>query len=285
VRDESGRVTRLAGTHIDLTERRRLEESVAAQAVQLEQRNAQLRRQSHELQRSNEELERFAYAASHDLQEPLRMVTSFTTLLAEHLEGRLDEEAQQYIDFAVDGAARMRRLIQDLLTYSRVGSRGVALTEVDVTAVLADAQRNLHVAIEESGATITHDRLPVIRGDETQIGQIFQNLLGNALKFRSSAAPAVHVVADDAGDSWHFAIRDNGIGIEPRHVSRLFVMFQRLHTRAEYPGTGIGLALCRRLVERHGGRIWVESAFGEGATFHFTLPKARPILASAVEPS
>jgi PAS domain S-box-containing protein len=276
VRDDAGYARRLVGTNTDRTERKRLEESIAAQTHVLAQRNAQLARQSLELERSNEELERFAYAASHDLQEPLRMVTSFTGLLAKQYEGQLDDKAQQYIHFATDGAMRMRRLIQDLLAYSRVGSRGGELTLIDSEAVLGEALRNLAAALRDSGATITHGPLPTVWADTTQLGQVLQNLIGNALKFRGAATPAIHVSAVRDDEVWRFSVRDNGIGIEPRHVDRIFIMFQRLHTRAEFPGTGIGLALCRRIVERHGGRIWVESTPGEGATFHFTLPTAAP---------
>jgi PAS domain S-box-containing protein len=283
VRDETGKALRLVGTNTDRTEGKRLEESIAEQARQLAHRNAQLAWQSRELERSNEELERFAYAASHDLQEPLRMVTSFTGLLAKQYEGSLDEKAQQYIHYATDGAMRMRRLIQDLLAYSRAGARDAELVPIESEGVLADVCRNLAEALQESGATITHDPLPTVWADATQLGQVLQNLIGNALKFRGEAAPAIHIGAERDRDVWRFSVRDNGIGIEPRHAERIFVMFQRLHTRAEYPGTGIGLALCRRIIERHGGHIWAQSAPGEGATFHFTLPTAAPSSENTVQ--
>jgi light-regulated signal transduction histidine kinase (bacteriophytochrome) len=283
VRDEAGHPRRLVGANTDRTERKRLEESIADQARELAQRNAQLARQSLELERSNEELERFAYAASHDLQEPLRMVTSFTGLLAKQYEGQLDEKAQQYIHFASDGAMRMKRLIQDLLDYSRAGARGAELAPIESEAALADALRSLAAAIHEAGATITHDPLPTVLATASQLGQVFQNLIGNALKFRGAATPSIHVGATRDGETWRFSVRDNGMGVEPRHAERIFIMFQRLHTRAEYPGTGIGLALCRRIIERHHGRIWVESTPGAGATFHFTLPTAAPSGESASE--
>jgi PAS domain S-box-containing protein len=283
VRDEAGHPLRLVGANTDRTERKQLEESIAEQARELAQRNAQLARQSLELQRSNEELERFAYAASHDLQEPLRMVTSFTGLLAKQYEGQLDDRAQEYIHFARDGALRMKRLIQDLLDYSRVGSRGAELEPIESEAALADAVRNLAAAVHESGAAITSDPLPTVCADASQLAQVFQNLVGNALKFRGTATPSIHVSVTRDGEMWRFSVRDNGMGIERRHAERIFIMFQRLHTRAEYPGTGIGLALCRRIIERHNGRIWVESTPGEGATFHFTLPSAAPSGESASE--
>jgi PAS domain S-box-containing protein len=222
---------------------------------------------------SNKELEQFAYVASHDLQEPLRMVSSYTQLLAERYKDQLDDKARQYIDYAVDGAVRMQRLINDLLVYSRVHSRGAAPVATDSHAVLGEALANLTAAIGESGALVTNDDLPTVVADPTQLLQLFQNLVGNAIKFRGPAPPRVHVSARDLGHEWIFTVQDNGIGIDPQYASRLFVIFQRLHTRQEYPGTGIGLALCRRVVERHGGRIWFESEPGKGSTFFFTFPK------------
>lgn len=234
---------------------------------------ARLEKAAVDLSTSNKELEQFAYVASHDLQEPLRMISSYTQLLAERYQDRLDDKARQYIRYAVDGAVRMQRLINDLLLYSRVHSRGAAPVATDAHAVLGEALVNLSTAIAESGALVTNGDLPTVRADPTQLLQLFQNLIGNAIKFRGPASPRVQVSARDVGHEWLFSVRDNGIGIDPQYAGRLFVIFQRLHTREEYPGTGIGLALCRRVVERHGGRIWFESEPGKGSTFFFTFPK------------
>jgi light-regulated signal transduction histidine kinase (bacteriophytochrome) len=242
----------------DITERKNAEE--------------QIRRALLDLQRSNQDLEQFAYVASHDLQEPLRMVASYTELLAQRYEGQLDDKAQSYIRYAVDGASRMQRLINDLLTYSRVNTRGQAFQPTDSHAVLGEALQNLTAAIEESRAIITNDDLPTVHADGTQLLQLLQNLVGNAIKFRGGDFPHVHLSARKDGREWIFAVRDNGIGIDEKHADRLFVIFQRLHGRQEYPGTGIGLAVCKRIVERHGGRIWFESEPGKGSTFYFTLP-------------
>ncbi|MBI5522155.1 MAG: PAS domain S-box protein [Desulfarculus sp.] len=225
-----------------------------------------------ELARSNAELEQFAYVASHDLQEPLRIVTNYLQLLERRNKGRLDADAEKFITQAVKGAARMRGLIQDLLAYSRVGTRGKSLELVSAETVMEDVQANLKIAIEACGAVVTSDPLPTVRADASQLGQLMQNLVGNALKFRGTDPPRVHVSARREGGEWVFAVRDNGIGIEPQYLERIFGVFQRLHTRAEYPGTGIGLAICRRIVERHKGRIWVESRPGQGTAFYFSIP-------------
>jgi len=229
-------------------------------------------RAAEELRQSNQELEQFAYVASHDLQEPLRMITGFTQLLAKQYGDRLDQKAKEYIGFAVDGAKRMQGLIEDLLTYSRVGSKGKAFVSTDCEAVLAKTLAGLHVGIQECDATVTHDPLPTVMGDELQLGQLFQNLLGNAIKYRNSEAPHVHVSCKQETEQWTFAVQDNGIGIEPQYRERIFQIFQRLHTREEYEGLGIGMAICKKIVERHGGQIWVESELGKGATFYFTMP-------------
>jgi signal transduction histidine kinase len=234
-----------------------------------------LAKKSRDLARSNAELEQFAYIASHDLQEPLRMVSSYTSLLARRYQGKLDQDADEFIAFAVDGATRMQRLIDDLLAYSRVGTRGNPFTDIDCNAVLKDVLDNLQLAIEENHATVTIGKLPVLPADASQLAQLFQNLIANAIKFHGEAPPSIHVDAQRQGDDWHFTVSDNGIGIAPEHFEHIFVIFQRLHGRADYPGTGIGLAVCQRIVERHGGQIWVESVPGQGATFHFTLPAAR----------
>lgn len=256
-----------------IAERQRAEASLRALNEQLEQRVA-LR--TAELQRSNEDLERFASVASHDLQEPLRMVTNYLALLKERYREKLDDHAMEFIGFAVDGAVRMQELIQGLLAYSRIDTRGQPFAPTDCNKVLERVLLNLKVALEESRATITHDPLPTVTADATQVAQLFQNLIANAIKFRGPHPPVVHVGVRLEGEHWHFSVRDNGIGIAPEHFERIFVMFQRLHPRAKYPGTGIGLSICKRIVERHGGRIWVESKLGQGTTFHFLLPTRPP---------
>jgi PAS domain S-box-containing protein len=225
-----------------------------------------------DLARSNRDLEQFAYVASHDLQEPLRMVSSYTQLLARRYEGKLDVTANKYIAYAVDGANRMQRLIEDLLAYSRVGARATGFAPADCAAVLEQALANLKAAIEANGASITHDPLPTVVHDRLLLVQLFQNLIGNAIKFHVEAPPRIHVSAEQKGDEWVFAVRDNGIGIDPQYAERIFTIFQRLHTNEEYAGTGIGLAICKKIVERRGGRIWVESQPGTGSTFYFTVP-------------
>jgi PAS domain S-box-containing protein len=226
-----------------------------------------------ELQRSNKELEQFAYVASHDLQEPLRMVTSYTQLLAERYQDQLDDKAKKFIHYAVDGAVRMQLLINDLLIYSRVGTKGKPLEPTDSHAVLGEALNILRIFIDEAKAIITHDELPEVNADASQLVQLFQNLIGNAVKFRGEESPHVHVSARDQGQEWLFSVRDNGIGIDLQYADKVFVIFQRLHARDEYPGSGIGLAICKKIVERHGGRIWFESEPGKGTTFYFTFPK------------
>jgi PAS domain S-box-containing protein len=233
------------------------------------------KRAEEELRRSNAELERFAYVASHDLQEPLRMVGNYVQLLGKRYKGRLDSDADEFIGFALDGALRMQRLIEDLLAYSRVGTRGTELAPTDAAAALERALTNLTLAIAEAGAVVTHDPLPVVAGDPGQLEHVFLNLIGNALKFRGDQPPQVHVTSTQVDGEWRFSVRDNGIGIDPQYFDRIFVIFQRLHAREEYPGTGIGLAITKRIIERHGGRIWVESQPGQGATFSFTLPTTR----------
>ena len=242
---------------------------------QLEQRVVE---RTLELKRSNEDLEQFAYVASHDLQEPLRMIHNYLELLRQRHAAHLDQSALDFIGFALDGAKRMHQLIQDLLAYSRVGTHGRDLVSVATADVLQDALANLRVAVEESGAEIRIDSpLPIVQGDAVQLTQLFQNLLGNALKFRGETSPRVELSVQRTGPDWEFVVRDNGIGIASQDFQRIFVVFQRLHGREKYPGTGIGLSVCKKIVERHGGRIWVQSKLGQGTAFHFTLPE-RPVL-------
>ena len=248
---------------------RRQEQALRALNAQLEQRVAE---RTAELQRSNEELQQFAYVVSHDLQEPLRVVASYVQQLAERYQDKLEAEANELIGYALDGAKRMQQLIVDLLAYSRIETTGQEFAPTDCEGVLQRVLGDLRVAIEESGAEVTHDPLPQVMADNVQLGQVLQNLLGNAIKFRSQEPPRIHVSARQEGQQWVFSVRDNGIGINPRYAERIFGIFERLHPRTEYPGTGIGLAICKKIVERHGGQIWVESEPGKGAAFFFTLP-------------
>ena len=259
LRDEGGKVIGYQSAVLDITESKRAEEA--------------LRRSVVDLARSNKELEQFAYVASHDLQEPLRMVASFTQLLEKRYKGRLDADADEFIKYAVDGANRMQQLINDLLTYSRLGTRGRPFEPCDYQSVLGHVIVNLRTAIDENQALITNDDLPTIMADETQMIQLFQNLIGNAIKFRRKESPLIHVSAQNKDNEWVFSVRDNGIGIDPQYNERIFIIFQRLHGKEEYEGTGIGLAICKKIVERHGGRIWVKSAPGKGSTFYFTIPE------------
>jgi signal transduction histidine kinase len=225
-----------------------------------------------ELARSNRDLEQFAYVAAHDLQEPLRMVSAYTQLLDQRYRGKLDENADKYIVYAVEGALRMQTLIQDLLAFSRVGRNGHGRTNTDCAAVVDEALQNLRAAVEESGAVITCRSLPSVNADRAQMVQLFQNLIGNAIKFRGPQAPVIQISAEGNEGISVFAVADNGIGIAAEHVEVIFVIFQRLHTRIEYSGNGMGLAICKKIVEQHGGRIWVESNLEAGSTFRFTLP-------------
>jgi len=252
--DDAGKPIGIASTERDMTARKREAEN---------------------LERSNKELEQFAYVASHDLQEPLRMVASYTQLLERRYKDQLDDTAREFIAFAVDGASRMQRLINDLLAYSRVHTRAGEPELVELSHVLGQARANLATAIEESGALVTNDELPVVMADPAQMVSVFQNLIGNAVKFRGEEPPHVHVSARER-DGWvEISVRDNGIGIREEHHDRIFVIFQRLHNRKDYPGTGVGLALCKRIIERHGGRISVDSEEGKGTTLTFTLPEGR----------
>jgi PAS domain S-box-containing protein len=225
-----------------------------------------------ELARSNSELQQFAYVASHDLQEPLRMVASFSQLLEKRYKDKLGKEADEFIGFVVDGANRMQLLINDLLQYSRVGTRGRPFESIDMNVILGQAITNLRIAIEESKAIITNTELPVVVADETQMTQLMQNLIGNAIKFSKESYPNIHIAAHQEQDEWVFSVKDNGIGISPEYYERIFIIFQRLHNRTEYSGTGIGLAICKRIIDRHGGKIWVTSEPENGSTFYFTIP-------------
>ncbi|HMT10427.1 MAG TPA: PAS domain S-box protein, partial [Ignavibacteria bacterium] len=249
----------MAGVLINITEHKTTEEKLKQLAEKLSQ--------------SNKELEQFAYVASHDLQEPLRMVASYIQLLQRRYKGKLSGEADEFINYAVDGVIRMKTLINDLLVYSRVNTKESPLEDVDINKVVDQTRTNLHAAIEESGATINSEPLPVVKANNLQINQLFQNLISNAIKFRKpDTAPVVNISAKHAGDEWLFTVQDNGIGIDKEFSDKIFVIFQRLHNSSEYPGTGIGLAICKRIVEKLGGHLWVESNPGEGSTFNFTIP-------------
>ena len=297
--DAEGSVDKLVIVNRDITDRKRaetalqeykihLEELVATRTAELIRANEQLQgdiaernwaqqeltSKLEELARSNADLEQFAYVASHDLQEPLRMVISYTQLLARRYQGKLDATADEFIGFAVDGASRMQQLIQDLLSYSRLTTRGKALQFTQTGAACNTALENLRESIKISNAEVSVGPLPTVLADATQLAQLFQNLIGNAIKYRNKHRPEIRVDARPNGNEWIFSIQDNGIGIEPQYFERVFQMFQRLHTRKDYSGTGIGLAICRKIAERHGGKIWVESYPGQGSTFLFTIPQS-----------
>jgi PAS domain S-box-containing protein len=269
-RTAAGEPEWMFGTHMDISERRRMDRLLADKTA--------------ELKRSNEELERFAYVASHDLQEPLRMVTSYGQLLMRRHVADLKPEAQTFVQFMVDGGQRAQALIRDLLSLARLDSQAQSWQPLSLNDAVADVLKQLHLRVQETGATVTVDDLPTVTADARQMGQLLSNLLGNALKFHGEAPPQVHVFASREADAWRIGVRDNGIGIEPRHFGRIFQMFQRLHLRSAYEGTGIGLTVCKKVVERHGGRIEVESAPGAGATFYFTLPDGAQALQRATLP-
>jgi PAS domain S-box-containing protein len=255
---ETGEGVLVSSAIRDITERKRAAETLA--------------RQAQELARSNAELGQFAYVASHDLQEPLRVIRSYIQLLDDRCKGKLDSDSAEFMAFIVDSAARMERLVEDLLSYARVTTKGKRFGSVDAQEVFERALTNLQVALENSGASVTSDALPTVTADDSQLERLFQNLIGNAVKYHGAEPPRVHVSAQQNGKEWLFSVRDNGIGIDPHFAERVFEIFQRLHSRSEYEGTGIGLALCKKIVERHGGRIWVESELEKGATFYFTIP-------------
>jgi PAS domain S-box-containing protein len=258
LRDQNGRLRGFGKITRDITELKESEQHLGKTMA--------------ELKRSNDDLELFAYVASHDLQEPLRMVASYTQLLARRYKGRLDSDADEFIAYAVDGCNRMQELIQDLLSYSRVGANTDAMRQTSCEDALARAVKNLQATIEASKAIVEHDPLPVIDTDGTRLAQVFQNLIGNAIKYRGAELPQIHISARQAGREWIFSVRDNGMGIESQYFDRIFVIFQRLHGQKEYQGTGIGLAMCKKILDRLGGRIWVESQVTKGSTFYFALP-------------
>jgi len=263
IKNERGEIIVIHGIARDITERKRIEE--------------ERERWTAELARSNAELEQFAYVASHDLQEPLRMVSGFIQLLAKRYRGKLDKSADEFIAFIVDGANRMQRMIEDLLAYSRIGTRGKPFEPTNMEDVFDKAVTNLKVAIEENKATVTHDPLPAVMADDLQMVQLFQNLISNGIKFRREEVPRIHISAKREENEWVFSVQDNGIGIAPEFFGHLFQIFQREYAATRYPGTGIGLAICKRIVERHGGRIWAESEVGRGSTFYFTIPVRKDI--------
>jgi PAS domain S-box-containing protein len=298
LKDANGKLVGASTIARDITEHKRVEEELLKSRAELEirvqertselkQRNEQLkseiaerekaedslRLRSQELARSNTELEQFAYVASHDLQEPLRMVTSYMQLIHKRFSNILDADANEFIGYALDGAKRMQRLTSDLLEYSRIGTKGKPFEPIDCEEILKAVELNLYLTIEENNARIVHDPLPVVNGDATQLIQLFQNLLANAIKFHGDKPPEIVIRAERKEHFWHISFRDNGIGIDPKHHERIFLVFQRLHSRNEYPGTGIGLAICKRIVERHGGVISVQSESGKGTTFTFTIPE------------
>lgn len=252
-----------------------LSELNATLEAKVAERTRDLEEKAQELARSNGELQQFVLVASHDLKEPLRMINSFVQLLQMRFPENLDSQAHEYIRYAVEGAHRIQQLIEDLLSYTRLGAQGLSVKECDLEKCLREALSNLRMTVEDTGARISHTPLPKIQADPSQMGLLLQNLIGNALKFRGAEPPQVHVFAGEEPTQWTLGIRDNGIGIDPMFFEKIFVVFQRLHPRDQYPGTGIGLSLCRKIVEQHGGRIWVESEPGKGTTFYFTLPKRK----------
>lgn len=267
IRDHNGKTVSYLAVKEDITARKLFEE-------QLKTRNFELEIIRRELERSNRDLEQFAYVASHDLQEPLRMVISYTQLLQKKYINQLDKDAGDFINNAVNGGVRMQALINDLLRYSRVNSKSKSFEQVQMSGVCADAVENLKVAIQESGAEIFYDSLPQVNGDPVQLTQLMQNFIGNAIKFcPKERTPKIHIRVEEHADEWVFSVQDNGIGIEPEFRDKIFEIFQRLHPKEEYPGTGIGLAICKKIVERYGGRIWVESEPGKGTTFYFTIKR------------
>jgi len=257
--------------------RNSLEIKVQERTKELQERSKELDERGKALLRSNKALEQFAYVASHDLQEPLRMIGSFSQLLARRYSVHIDQEMSEYIYYIVDGVSRMQQLIRDLLEFSRIGTRKMDIKDVNMEDVMLKCLSNVRYSIEESNASVTYDEMPTVACDSTKMVQLFQNLVSNAIKFRDEKPPKVHISVLDLTDKWQFTVSDNGIGIDPEYQEKIFLIFQRLHTN-EYPGTGIGLAICKKIVEIHGGEIWLDSKLGKGTNFHFTLRKSNQAL-------
>jgi light-regulated signal transduction histidine kinase (bacteriophytochrome) len=251
------------------TRRQEAESAVRLLNAELEDR---VRERTTALERANADLRQLAYVSAHDLQEPVRAVSTYTQLLARRYRGKLDVEADRFINYTVEGASRVQALLTDLLAYLQIDQSDTERSETNCEDLFATALRSLQDTLSASAAVVTHDPLPTVRANATQLTLVFRNLLENALRFRLAQPVRVHVWAERRDDAWLFAVRDNGIGIEPQYAKQIFLMFERLHTQAEYPGTGMGLTICHKIIERHGGRIWVESQVGQGATFYFTLP-------------
>ena len=274
LRDEAGRLRGFGKITRDISERRKSDDLLAKKVEELKRSNEELQGSNEEMKRSSEELQQFARIASRDLQEPLRMVASYTQLLAQRYKGRLDPDGDEFIGFVADGCSRLKGLLHDLMAYLCTAPQGNNFREISSESALKESLKSLRMAMEQSGAVVTHDALPVIRTDEVQLTRVFQHLVGNAIKYRSAEVPQVHVAAlKNLSNEWIFSVRDNGMGIAPEYFDRIFVLFQRLHGRHESEGTGIGLAICKKIVERLGGRIWVESQLQKGSTFYFALPE------------
>jgi PAS domain S-box-containing protein len=268
-KDQSGEVVGVFAAARDITERKKAEEELQEYWKSLEE---QVKLRTEELAKSNADLKQFAYVASHDLREPLRMISSFLQLLERRYKDQLDEDANEFIGFAVDGAKRLDTMIMDLLEYSRVANKEIQFTDVDLVEVMDQIKSNLNILIKENSTQIIYDSLPIIRGDENQMVILLQNIIINAIKYRREETPKIRVSAEKNGDEFVFSVKDNGIGIDPQHLERIFTIFQRLHNHEEYEGSGIGLAIAHRIVHQHGGEIWAESQPGKGSTFYYTMP-------------
>jgi chemotaxis family two-component system sensor kinase Cph1 len=262
----------LSTLKIEYERRIKLIKELQDSLAELNRTKEELEQMSQDLARSNDDLKQFAYAASHDLQEPLRVVAGYVNLLVRRYKDKLDANADEFIEYIVDGVKRMQALIKDLLEYSQVGIKEKHFKPIESSLAVGLAVGNLQASIEEYGAIVTYDELPTVMADFSQMSRLFQNLIGNAIKYQGNESPKVHISAERNGNEWIFSVKDNGIGIDPKNLKRIFVIFQRLYGREEYPGTGIGLATCKKIVERHGGKIWAESEPGKGSTFYFAIP-------------